>query len=291
MKIFLASPTEELPLLTELSATAAATVRNGKVRFTSSSANMSGYGTNLHFENWLFFTDRGDSYLAQKNACIFKAFGGENNREAFTTTFKACERNIKARKSYDVRMMVAPTTIKYQHPYINGMKYILERKTKKSVKVAIHRLTTNLVTRLFIDRIKRNVPVSLVMDDDTYLYSIDAGGFDVTDSDANSMKKVRNAGGDVAFIQTNEEAKPGKGHLHHNKYIIADDKYLFQGAGNFTGKALNMGWEDGKGYIPAFGNYEQFYIIKDAGIVKAYVNAFAELRARASTSSEHPVQQ
>jgi hypothetical protein len=287
MKIFLASPTEELPLWSELSAKEREDLQDAQLRFTSSSANMSSYGTNLHFENWLFFTSNLKQHTGQKNLCVFKAFAAGNDREVFSNAFNQCVQNIFADYDLGIRMFVAPNSLVSENPYISGMKKVL-LTAKSSLKLAVHRLTTGLVVKPLVQRKNEGLDVQVLLDDDSLLIAKGHGGFDMTSADANTFTTLVKNQVDVRVMETNEAAKDGSAHLFHNKFVIADDRLLFQGAGNFTGTALNVAGGRPDNAKIQYGNYEQYYLIEDQGIVAAYVRAFAELKARATKPTDHP---
>jgi hypothetical protein len=288
MKIFVASPTEELPLLAGRTPGERAELGQLKLRWTSSSANMSGYGTNLHFENWLFFTGDVAKHTAQKNLCVFKAFAAIEEgdyRQQFSDVFNACVAQITAPYDKDIRMFVVPNTKRSENPYFSGLKNLLYR-AQTSLKVAIHRLISNAVVGPIIyAHDKKKLDVKVLLDDDSMLIANGQGGFDMHGGDARTYERLQAANVNVGLIETNAQAKPGKGHLFHNKFVIADDKALFQGAGNFTGAALNISGSS----KTRFGNYEQYYVIKDQGVVDAYIKAFEELSQRSTDPQDHPL--
>jgi phosphatidylserine/phosphatidylglycerophosphate/cardiolipin synthase-like enzyme len=69
-------------------------------------------------------------------------------------------------------------------------------------------------------------------------------------------------------------------HLFHNKFIVIDDKVVFNGAGNFTSASLNTF---------GLGNMEQFYIIKIPELVQAYSKGWDTLHFRSTKATNHPV--
>jgi hypothetical protein len=292
MKIFMAL--EDKDLETAMKNTSL----NKTVRFTSSSANMSGYGTNIHLENWLFFQDKSQSYLAQQNFCVFKGMATKNTQNAFSKEYNDCLKKVSATPRSKITMFVVPNALtpislrEKRNPYIGGMKPMIEN-AKKYVKVAIHRLTAEAIyDRLFSEAASR-VQVNVIYDDDTYRANVGSGGMDVGRYDVYGYRNLKRNGVDVSFIETNDNAKvqTGKGHIHHNKFIVVDGKELFQGAGNFTYSALNVSMRKssaGDVVKTRKGNYEQFYRISDEELVAAYDRAWDELFERSTWAEDHP---
>jgi hypothetical protein len=255
-----------------------------KIRFTSSSANMSSYGTTLHFENWLFFEAPPTNYIAQQNLCTmmaFKAADSEDGQRAqFKKAYQSCEDEITAKKNSDLQFYIVPSVANNKK---NGPEGIL-RKTinsaQKLVKVAIHRLTTNSVAGPLINKSQQGVPVKMIQDDDTLRASVVDGGSvaDVGGYDVRILRMNLDAGIDVSFMETNSETTT---HMFHNKFVVVDDKFVFQGAGNFTSSALNSGGKD--------GNYEQFYLISIPGLVRAYSQAWDYMRETSTRRQDHEV--
>lgn len=248
--------------------------------FTSSSANMSSFGTSLHFDNWLFFTARTDEYLVQKNLCFFLAIanmetgGDADERDSFAHLNADCIAGIKTPKRTDLQFFPVP------HGGVTDQIFpVLEatiNTARTEIKMAADRLTTGKVYRPLINAAKRNVKVSVVLDDDTLRAGKCGGGaqIDQNGQDVAAMRAMANAGIDITFMETNGEISQ----LQHNKFFVADGRTLIQGAGNFTSTALNI-------FGP--GNFEHYYAIQDPEIVKTYERAWDELRARSSTPEEH----
>ena len=268
-----------------------------RIRFTSSSANMSSYGTNLHFENWLFFDAREDDYVAQQNICVFKAYGNEEDsldskyKGVFKQRYADCVQALNKSKK-----VVAREDIKfYLVPLIKSAKYNFERpydamkrvvlSAKENVYVAIHRLMTGKITKdLFATIALTDVNFEIIYDDDTLRFGKEDGGdfFDVDRNDVMNYRMLRRKADQIYFMETNAKAsgESGRPHLFHNKFIVVDDKYLFQGAGNFTASSLNI-TED--------GNIENFYLIEIPEIVKVYGQAWQLLKQRATRQEDHEI--
>lgn len=278
-KIFLASESLRPLPWSDLTESERANQVRTRTRFTSSSANMSSFGTSLHFENWLFFNDDTSSYLAQQNLCTFKAFSVKNDRRTFANTYRDCIRKIQSRPRSDIRYFAVPST-RLKKPYTTLKEMILSAESE--ILIAIHRLTTGKVYKdLFLKKaFEPGVDVKIIFDDDTLRTGKVNGGpaHDVAKHDVIAYRTLRRDT-QITFMETNADSTT---HLFHNKFAVVDGKKLFQGAGNFTGTALN---------ISGYGNYEQFYSIEIPEIVSAYHRAWNVLDRRATTTQNHPVGQ
>jgi hypothetical protein len=281
-KIFLASELDAPKPLADMTEDEAQAVRGTKTRFTSSSANMSSYGTALHFENWLFFTAETGDYLAQDQLCFFKAMEtmeigtGVDERASFAKINSECRQQITATPRTDVRFMAVPHGNLTPKPF-DAMKQMISG-AQQSVKVAIHRLTMGGIAKSLAQKAQQGRDVKVLFDDDTFRAGQCNGGaaMDVGAYDTQSMRTIRDGGGKIGLVATNG-ALP---HLHHNKFIIVDDKILFQGAGNFTSTSLNA---------YDLGNMEHFYVITAPEIVAAYGKAWDYLNSISLLPSEHEV--
>ncbi len=254
-------------------------------RWTSGSANMSAFGTSLHLDNWLFFTAKSDEFVAQENLCFFHALrtmtnegqsGAADDRLDFAKKNKECLGGIKSPVRKDVTFYPVPHANVTRQPYPQVKKMLDGAKTK--VRIAIHRLTTASMYAPIVNAKKRGVDVEVIVDDDTLRVSKCNGGamIDQGAQDVKANRALRAAGIPVTYLETSGET----GQLAHSKYIIVDDKYLFQGAGNFTATSLN---------ISNLGNMEQFYVIDDPGIVATYAKAWDYIRTLSTEMSAHEV--
>lgn len=299
-KIFLALETGELKNITDYSSNELKEEKGRRIRFTSSSANMSGFGTNLHFENWLFFNAKADDYVAQQNVCVFKAFGNEKvvsdstYRDKFKVRYADCVEKIykskrtKKRKDMTFYLVPAVDNKLARRPFQDLKKAALSAKDE--VLVAIHRLGSSALTGQVFKKLayKRGVKFKIIFDDDTLRVGKKDGGPSMsTDSyDVRNYRMLRDTKrAEIYFMETNARAiKVGmddssyKAQMFHNKFIVVDDKFLFQGAGNFTGSALNYKKDK---------NFEQFYLIKNRDIVKAYKEAWYKMRDLATYEKDH----
>ena len=292
-KIFLALETPDLKSVSDSSELSS----ERRIKFTSSSANMSSYGTNLHFENWLFFDAPENDYVAQQNICVFKAYGKEKDsmdpkfrghlKQRYADCVQTLDKSLKVVKRNDLKFYLVPlikgSQYNFERPY-DAMKRVV-LSAKENVYVAIHRLMTGKITKdLFVKVALTDVNFEIIYDDDTLRFGKEDGGdfFDVDRNDVMNYRILRRKADQIYFMETNARASGANGrpHLFHNKFIVVDDKYLFQGAGNFTASSLN---------IEGDGNIENFYLIEIPEIVAAYGAAWQLLKQRATRQEDHEV--
>jgi hypothetical protein len=277
-KIFLASEVDATKPLADLQGQEALDMEASTVHIASSSANMSSFGTSLHFENWMFLDAKANTQVAQTNLCFFKALEEMTgtDRDSFALIYKNCREKITAAQNDEIVFYPVP------HGKINPEAYKemldLIKNSTVSIKVAIHRLTASGVYKALADK-AATIPVNVILDDDILRTGVKNGGkaLDVGGNDVLAYRTVRDAGAKVVFMETNADTTT---HLFHNKFMVFDEKTLFAGAGNFTATSLNTFNN---------GNIEHFYIIRQPGIVKAYNEAFNQLEALATPAAQHPV--
>jgi hypothetical protein len=259
------------------------------VRFLSSSANLSTFGTSLHFENWIMFMTSYDNRLAQENLCYLHALENSSTgrsgdeRLNFAKIYKQCRDKISAPVISEARFIPVPHGDLTEKPAEALTKVI--KSAKSSIKIGIHRLTTSTISNLLAEKNRAGVKVRINYDDDTFVsgkcqpVALTSDGEEEKKFEADdvySMRLLKKSGVDVAFVETNSEIK----HIHHNKFLIADDKVLFQGAGNFTSTSLNQ---------YKAGNMEYFYVFNDPKLVRAYVDAWNTIRSVATVWEKHPL--
>lgn len=277
-KIFLASEVDVTKPLADLQGQDALDLEASTLYIASSSANMSSFGTSLHFENWMFLDAKANSQVAQTNLCFFKAIEDMTgtDRDSFALIYKDCREKITAAKNDEIVFYPVP------HGKINPEAYKemldLIKNSTVSIKVGIHRLTASGVFKALAERATK-IPVNVILDDDILRTGVKNGGkaLDVGANDVQAYRTVRDAGASVVFMETNADTTT---HLFHNKFMVFDEKVLFAGAGNFTATSLNTFNN---------GNIEHFYIIRKPEIVKAYSEAFAKLQALATPAAQHAV--
>lgn len=285
MKIFLASELEDPVPLSELSGAQAFNAGKSKAFVVSSSGNMSGYGTSLHFDNWLIFETTFAENIIQQNLCALRSMDGQSvtqdTRKDFAIAYSRCRARIFDSERSDLQFFAVPHGHKSPEPY-NAYSLMLS-KAQSEVMVAIHRLTTPQMYRPWLQAFQRGLPVSVIMDDDTLRRGKVNGQpyQDVQMEDVRSERALRKAGITVTYMETGAASRP---HLFHSKFVVVDPGKptgaLFQGAGNFTSTAMN---------IDANGNFEQYYVIKVPEIVQAYAEGWNYYRELSTRLEDHPV--
>lgn len=289
MKIFLASELEDPVPLSELSGSLAKSAAKTKAYVVSSSGNMSGYGTSLHFDNWLFFETDYAENIIQQNVCALRSMDGQSttfdSRKQFAKNYADCRKDIDGAERSDLRFYAVPHGSKhgFQNPEPYREYEYMIRQAKYEVLVAIHRLTTENMYKPWLNAIKRNVPVSVIFDDDTLRRGKqNAQPFhDVGMEDVRSERALRKAGAKITYMESGAEVRP---HLFHSKFVVVDPGQktaaLFQGAGNFTSTAMNIFGD---------GNFEQYYVIRIPELVQAYADGWKDYRSLSTKLSDHPV--
>lgn len=285
-KIFLASEQAEPHPLHKLPADQQAVAAEQPALWTSSSANMSSFGTSLHLENWLLFSAKTSNRLAQENFCFFEALEtmkiGPNidERADFAKKYAACIKLIQAPVIANMRFYPVPHNNTTGFPKVYPDIKALIDGARTEIRIAIHRLTTSAMTAPLVKAKQRGVDVQVIVDDDTFRKSkCDTNLIDQTEADVNSMKTLLAAGIPVTVLETT----PGQ--LAHNKFMVVDagvpgKEALLQGAGNFTATSLNSGGP---------GNIENFYIFRVPELIDTYKKAWEKYRTKSTELDKHPV--
>lgn len=252
-----------------------------RTRFTTSSANLSSFGTSLHFENWLFFDAPTTDYLAQLNLCLFDALGATKRsaRRKFASKYAACRDATPIPPRKDIEFFVTPHDGQHPRAY-NALAEVIDDASSE-LFVAAHRLTTSLIYNPIGQKSLDGVDVSVILDDDTLRTGVENGGptLPVSSYDVKAERALTDDGADVVYMET-RATEHGFVHLHHNKFMVADNNRLFQGSGNFTAIAFNL---------YGLGHYEQFYLIRNKEIIQAYRKVWRKLYRRATAREDHPV--
>lgn len=244
------------------------------VRWTSSSANLSGFGTSLHYDNWLLFAAPAGHPLASSNLCYFAALkdmrgaDGKSSKGTFSKSYGDCLKTIPDQTAAPIQFLGVPAPTEGPKPLPVLLDLI--ENAKHSIKIAAHRMTETgsknfPLMQILTDRAKAGLQVLPVFDDDTVLKAKRAPGskgLNVSSQEVAAYNSLKAAGVDVRFINTNERIMA----LMHHKFMIIDDEQVWTGAGNFSSAALRG------------NNTEQFYLIRDPDLVAAYIRAWQELR-------------
>ncbi len=242
-----------------------------KVRVTSSSANLSGSGISLHYDNWIFLELPRAHPVALANRCFFDslksmlAADGKQDKNLFQKSQNVCPSQVEANH---ITFLTVPAPPKAKKPIDLLLGLIQNAKT--SITIAAHKITSPpsksfILVPTLVEAIKRGVKVRIVFDDDTILKARGIKGseaLNVSPDEIAGYKALKDAGAEITFLDTNEKLMT----LMHNKFMIFDETTVFTGAGNFSSASLT-----GK-------NTEQFYILSIADITTAYLKAWNELR-------------
>jgi phosphatidylserine/phosphatidylglycerophosphate/cardiolipin synthase-like enzyme len=249
--------------------------RDGRVRFTSSSANISSSGLSLHYDNWLVFDAPAAHRLARQNLCYFDALKNMLNAQGvpdkgrFMTLWKTCSDQIPADApdgATRTRFIGVPAAPGMERPLDTLLAMI--DGAQQSIRIAAHKITLTAAAPIathIAAKAQQGIPVQIVFDDDTILKALSlpgAAALNVSAEELLGYQTLADAGAEITFADTNEQL----GLLMHNKYVIVDGTSLFTGAGNFSKASLT-----GK-------NTEQFYVTTDPALLDAYVRGWTELR-------------
>jgi hypothetical protein len=229
-----------------------------KIKIAFGSANMTS-GIVLHHENWHFVTTQKDSYFAQAHLCVMKGY--QNNTASsspsnFQSHMRACRSQIAAREEVDVRAMFIPGDGDRATEFMTrGSGNFPGISSAREISIAAHRFSYGKMLTALSNRIKNGgVRMRFVADDD--MYWVGTTGEQHGDNDANEFRNVKNLtdrGAEAKWMETND-----RDHLlHHNKYLIFDDRAVFAGAGNLTTAAFTK-------------NFENFYYITIPSVVESF---------------------
>lgn len=257
-KIFLASESENPFNPSSLGTDA-------RILVTVSSANLSHNGVGMHLENWLIMQGPASNEVLRGNWCYVNALPLlAGNRGGFHQAHTACLSTAAAAShdasDRDVQFIPMPAT-KPAPKAIDALLSMIS-SAQESIQVAAHIFTSARTSRsglvvALIDAARRGVRVEIMLDDDTEMVFRRLPGWQrlkVGADDIEAVQTLLSSPVKIKSIDTNE----GTGQLHHNKFIIVDDRYLWTGSGNFTASSL------------AGRNTEQFYVIRDQEITDAY---------------------
>lgn len=234
---------------------------------TVSSANLSHNGVGMHLENWLIMSGPARERVMRGNWCYVQSLPMlAVNRGDFHSANTTCLTNAAgiAGSIRDTASGIEFIPMPATRPARKAIDGLLEQVSaaQQSIKVAAHIFTaartprSGLVAEL-VAAARRGVEVTILLDDDTEMVYRRLGDWQrlkVGGDDIEAVQMLLSSPVKLRSVDTNEKTSQ----LHHNKFIVIDDKILWTGSGNFTASSL------------AGRNTEQFYIVRDAGIVQAY---------------------
>lgn len=234
-----------------------------KTQIVFSSGNMSS-GTILHHENWHFLTTSTNTYLYKVHLCIKDGMiNHSKSKSLFKKFISSCRNSIKEEQESDIKVYIVPSDGKVAMDNL-----VANMKKAESIDVAVHRLTHPIFISGLMSEAKKK-SVRLLVDDDVYWagQKREIIGSSMP-SESSNMNKVRRAGAEVRYMQTNEASRL----LHHNKFVVFNLKSgggaVHTGAGNFTKAAFSK-------------NFENYYFITIPSVVakfkRQYNHMFKEL--------------
>lgn len=198
------------------------------------SGNLSS-GLTMHHENWHFLTTHRQTYFAQSHLCLMEAelkhFQSGNNFKSF---MRSCLAAIAAPVEQDLQPFFVPGQ---GDAAFDKIEEALQWST--SVEMAAHRLSfPSLVKALLAKLETAKLSLKLVADDDIYWVNRPNSPYE-----KGVLRQLMAKGARVRFIETNDRHR----YLHHNKFMIFKGNgktAVFTGAGNFTGTAFSVNWEN-----------------------------------------------
>lgn len=225
----------------------------GRIRLVFSSGNMSS-GTALHHENWHFITTSAESYFAQAHLCLMNGMLEHASSAAEYKSYIAeCKASIEADEESDIKTFFIPGEGEAATAQLEKAV-----KKSKSISLAAHRFSYSKLMTMLKNHMQNSSTTGkrlrLMTDDDTYW--VGTTGEQVGANMANEYGHIRSLtklGAEVKWMETNH----GEILLHHNKYLIFDQRAVFAGAGNLTGDAFTK-------------NLENFYYIEIPEVVSAF---------------------
>lgn len=232
----------------------------GEIKIVFSSGNMTS-GPVVHHENWNFVTTNLRSHFAQAHLC---AMNGEWNdssgrsRDDYMRAMDSCRNKIKAPEEDDIKVFFVPgegdpnsqVSSPWRKP--TAWDYMYAGDTKKGtpglrnareIWLACHRFFYSRMLNALNSRMQssQRPELRIIADDDTY-YKHKFPNFagDTHPAEWENMERLQKKGADVRLMATNQDEHQ----LHHNKYLIFDDKAVMTGAANLTGAGFNTNWEN-----------------------------------------------
>ncbi len=233
-------------------------------------------GVVTHHENWHFITAKRSSYFMQSHLCMWQAQLNEtsaSSRRGYAKAVAECRAATGLQEEDDVKAFFSPGQGQLATRVIEA-----EIAKSKEIRIGAHRFTYSRLKQALVNRMNKSakVKIRLVADDDLYWLTVDEsqGGGQFGDNgpgEAGNVSYLRdvarntNQSFEVKYMESNHEIHQ----LHHNKYLVFDDRAVFTGAGNLTGDAFDNNQPS--------GNFENFYIVKVPHIVKAFREQYGQV--------------
>jgi phosphatidylserine/phosphatidylglycerophosphate/cardiolipin synthase-like enzyme len=229
-----------------------------EVRVVFSSGNMSP-GTAVYHENWNFVTTSPKTHFIQAHLCVREGMinHGDSKKE-FTDFMATCRKAIPNAEETDLKSFFVPGQGKEAFAALRELALKATR-----VETIAHRFSGDFV-RLFTELLSKGQDVRLINDDDMYWsWKLRTDTGRNTSMEAWKVLPLRDQGLKMKFMETNHQ----QFFLQHNKFFVFElgaEDAVFTGAGNFTSAAFSQ-------------NFENFYIIRDPAVVKAFQAQYAHL--------------
>ena len=233
-------------------------------RLLFGSANMTTYGTSIHFENWVFGRFPSDSWFVDAHRCASTALEADAYREdgtypnVFRATYDRCVGRIPGHRDPRFRVFFGPDPDMAAMDLLEGE--VMEAAV--TVDVAAQHFSAFELGRAIRDAARApGIRTRLLLDDDTWYDDGDIGGGDRAMYDSLLAGEPM----DVRFLQTNRHLDFGW-QYQHNKYVIMDGESVFCGTGHFTSSAFR-------------DNYETFYLIRQPELASRFTSHFERLHS------------
>ena len=238
------------------------------MRMAFSSGNMSS-GTVLHHENWHFIEVARASYFAEAHRCLLQAQVDEaasSSTTAYRNSINACRAAITLPEEDDIHAYFIPNRDDSQAVTDLMVDAIGSART---ISMGAHRFAYTTMIDALSARLRNdsNVEMRLVVDDDLYWLRPYGGGTgtkvgDNEQFEASSIAGLVSDGDDERFEVRYMETNHGSHLLHHNKYLLFEDRpgkpdAVLCGAANLTGTGF---WT----------NFENIYWVEIPEVVEAF---------------------
>jgi phosphatidylserine/phosphatidylglycerophosphate/cardiolipin synthase-like enzyme len=238
-----------------------------EVRVVFSSGNMS-TGTVIHHENWNFVTASPKTHFIQAHLCVREGMINHgDSKKQFSDFIATCRKAIPNAEETDLKTFFVPGEGKQAFAALRDLALKSTR-----VEATAHRFSGNFI-RLFTELLTNKQDVRLITDDDMYWsWKLREDTGRNTRIEAFKVLPLRDAGLKMKFMETNHPQVM----LQHNKFMVFElgaEDAVFTGAGNFTSAAFDQ-------------NFENFYIIRDQAVVKAFQAQYDRMWNKLATPAE-----
>jgi phosphatidylserine/phosphatidylglycerophosphate/cardiolipin synthase-like enzyme len=191
---------------------------------------------------------------------------GDSKKE-FSAFMASCRKAITTPEETDLKTFFVPGEGKQAFA---ALRELALKSTR--VEATAHRFSGNFI-RLFTELLNNKQDVRLITDDDMYWsWKLRTDTGRNTSMEAWKVLPLRDAGLKMKFMETNHPQFM----LQHNKFMVFElgaEDAVFTGAGNFTSSAFDQ-------------NFENFYIITDATVVKAFQAQYDRMWNKLATPTE-----